>query len=211
MARLAIFLSCLFWTAVPVASDWTKGRWVDLTHAFSTETIYWPTAEAFKLDVVSHGMTEKGYFYAANNFAAAEHGGTHIDAPIHFAHGRQSVDQIPVDRLIGPAVVIDVSTKALSEPDYQVSIADFLAWEKQHGQLPEHSIVLLKTGFGRYWPDKERYMGTGQRGPDAVAALHFPGLHPDAAKWLVQHRTLKAIGLDTPSIDYGQSTLFGVR
>lgn len=208
VAALAIFIASLICSALSTATDWTKGRWVDLTHEFAAETIYWPTATTFTLDVVSHGMTEKGYFYAANNYAAAEHGGTHIDAPIHFYRGRNTVDQVPVEQLIGPAVVIDVSKKALKDPDYQIRTSDILAWEQENGELPDNSIVLLHTGFGRFWPDKKRYMGTAQRGPEAVAALHFPGLHPEAAKWLVQNRKLKAIGLDTPSIDYGQSTLF---
>jgi kynurenine formamidase len=87
-------------------------------------------------------------------------------------------------------------------------VADFEAWEKAYGQLPEGVIVLLRTGFGRYWPDRKAYMGTDERGADAVARLSFPGLHPDAARWLVAHRDVHAIGLDTPSIDYGRSSGF---
>ena len=76
------------------------------------------------------------------------------------------------------------------------------------GWLPEGAIVLLRTGYEEFWPDRVRYMGTDARGPEAVAELHFPGLHPDAARWLVTSRAINAIGLDTPSIDYGQSTHF---
>ena len=69
-------------------------------------------------------------------------------------------------------------------------------------------IVLLRTGYAARWPDRLRYLGTEERGEAAVAKLHFPGLDPTAAQWLVQHRSIKAVGIDTPSIDYGQSTHF---
>ena len=92
--------------------------------------------------------------------------------------------------------------------DYQVTVADFTAWESQHGPIPNGAIVLLRTGFAKHWPDRVKYMGTDERGAGAVAKLHFPGLHPDAARWLTLNKSIKAIGLDTPSIDYGQSTLF---
>ena len=199
------FLGC---TPKQQAPLFPKGTWVDLTHNFDENTIYWPTADDFRLDTVFAGVTDSGFYYTAFNYCAAEHGGTHLDAPIHFAKGHQTMDQIPLDRLMGNAVVIDVSAKAKGQPDYRVDVADFLAWEKEHGKLPEGVIVLLRTGFGQYWPDKIKYMGTAERGPGAIAKLHFPGLHPDAAKWLSTQRKIHAIGLDTPSIDYGQSTHF---
>lgn len=186
-----------------------SGQWVDLSYDFSPETIYWPTAEPFQLDTVFAGITEKGYYYSANKFCAAEHGGTHVDAPIHFASGGKTIDQIPLTKLIAPAVKIDVSQKAMADRDYQISVEDFNAWESQHGKIPEESIVLLQTGYGRYWPDRLKYLGTDKRGAEGVAELHFPGLHPEAAKWLVGSRRINAIGIDTASIDYGQSQLFG--
>jgi kynurenine formamidase len=190
------------------AAPFAAGRWIDLTHAFSAETLCWPTAAGFVLEEEFHGQTEKGYFYAANRYSASEHGGTHIDAPIHFAAGHKTVDQIAPDQLIGPAVVVDVSAKARQAADYQVSVADLQAWEKTHGEIPKGAILLLNTGFARHWPDAKKYLGTAEKGADAVARLHFPGLHPDAARWLVKERNLKAVGLDTASIDHGQSTLF---
>jgi kynurenine formamidase len=185
-----------------------QGKWIDLTHDFSEDTVYWPTAEGFKLESVFEGYTDKGYFYDANNYSAAEHGGTHIDSPIHFAEGKQTVDEIPLEKLIGPAIVIDVTQRALSDPDYQVGVGDFTNWESKNGPIPEGSIVLLNTGYAKYWPDRVKYMGTDNRGTEAVGDLHFPGLDPQAAKWLVEKRNINAIGLDTPSIDFGQSQLF---
>ena len=185
-----------------------SGMWVDLSHEFSSETIYWPTAKRFELEEVFAGYTEQGFYYSANNFSAAEHGGTHIDAPVHFAEGRQAVDEIPLENLIAPAVVIDLSEKVSADRDYQVRVEDFLKWEGENGNLSDGVIVLLRTGQGKKWNDPEKYLGTNDRGEEAIAGLHFPGLHPDAARWLVDNRNIKAIGLDTPSIDFGQSTVF---
>jgi kynurenine formamidase len=185
-----------------------QGRIVDLSHAFDEQTVYWPTAEPFKLEKDFEGTTEKGYYYAANRFSAAEHGGTHIDAPVHFAKDHNTVDQIPLEQLIGQGIVVDVSQKTAANPDYQVAVQDFQQWEQTNGQIPQNAIVLLRTGYGKLWPDRARYMGTDERGQQAVAKLHFPGLDPAAAQWLVSNRRVNAVGLDTPSIDYGQSTLF---
>lgn len=184
------------------------GSVVDLSHPFDATTVYWPTAEAFKLEKDFEGMTDKGYYYSAYRYSSAEHGGTHIDAPVHFAKGRNSVDAIPLSQLIGAAIVVDVTGKVEGNRDYQVTENDFRSWERRNGRIANGSIVLLRTGFGKFYPDRKNYLGTDQRGEKAVADLHFPGLHPDAARWLTRNRSIKAIGLDTPSIDYGQSTLF---
>lgn len=182
---------------------------IDLTHGFGPETIYWPTDDqGFHLDTVAKGPTEKGYFYAAHRFSGAEHGGTHLDAPVHFWETGATTDEIPLERLVGQGMVVDVSEAAFKNPDYQVTVADFEEWEKLHGPLLEDSIVLLRTGFGRYWPDRERYLGTALLGEEAIPELHFPGLHHEAAAWLRDERKIRAIGIDTASIDHGQSTNF---
>ncbi len=212
---IVVIISCLLASACatgPTQTDQnfsSTGEWVDLSHDFAADTVYWPTAEPFKLETVADGMTDKGYYYSAYQFSAAEHGGTHIDAPVHFAQGHNTVDKIPLDNLIGPAIKVDVSDKAKADRDYQVSVADFEAWESQQNmKIPDDSIVLLQTGWSAYWDDRMKYLGTEKRGAEAVAELHFPGLAPDAARWLTENRKIKAIGLDTASIDYGQSQVF---
>jgi kynurenine formamidase len=184
------------------------GEIVDLSHTYDAQTIFWPTAEGFQLRRDAEGVTPLGYYYASNSFFTSEHGGTHIDAPVHFAEGRQAVDKIPFERLIGPAVVIDVMEQSQRDGDYQVTTEDLQRFEQQHGQIPPEAIVLIRTGFASRWPSAERYLGTTERGAEGVRKLHFPGLHPDAARWIVANRPVRAIGIDTASIDYGQSTLF---
>ncbi|WP_457652273.1 cyclase family protein [Rhodocaloribacter sp.] len=192
----------------PPPAAFSDGEIIDLTYAFDENTVYWPTASGFEKTTDFEGITDAGYYYAAYSFCTAEHGGTHLDAPVHFAEGQRTTDEIPLTQLIGPAVVVDVTEQAAADRDYLVKTADFEAWEAEHGRLPDGVIVLLRTGFGRFWPDRTAYMGTDERGADAVPKLHFPGLDPEAARWLVEHRAIHAIGLDTPSIDYGQSRLF---
>ncbi len=184
------------------------GTAIDLSYPFNEETVYWPTASPFELTVEAAGQTDGGYWYAANSFRAAEHGGTHLDAPIHFAEGKRTAAEIPLDDLMGPAVVIDVSPAAADDPDYLVDLSAMEAWEAQHGAIPDRTIVLLMTGWGARWPDRSSYLGTAELGPGAVADLHFPGLDPDVAAWLVGERRVRAVGIDTASIDRGQSTEF---
>jgi kynurenine formamidase len=200
-----VLLSCFL---IPVVAQKPAGRVIDLSYAFDGDSVYWPTAETFKLETDFEGITDKGYYYSAYRFSGAEHGGTHIDAPVHFAKGRNSVDQIPLDQLMGPGLIVDVTRECAGNPDYLVSPGDFQKWERQNGKILAGSIVLLRTGYGQYYPDRKKYLGTDERGAAAVAKLHFPGLDPDAARWLTQNRAIKAIGLDTASIDRGQSTLF---
>jgi kynurenine formamidase len=200
--------SMLFAACAKPKAEFPTGKIVDLSHPFDAQTIYWPTEEGFKLEKEQAGVTDKGYYYASNKFSAPEHGGTHIDAPRHFSASGNTLDQVPLEQLMGNAILIDVTRQCDANRDYLISVDDFNTWEKQHGQIPDGAIVLLRTGFAKYWPDRVKYMGTDERGAAAVAKLHFPGLSPDAARWITASRSIKAIGLDTPSIDYGQSTLF---
>ncbi|HMQ59172.1 MAG TPA: cyclase family protein [Flavilitoribacter sp.] len=185
------------------------GTWLDMTYSFSASTLYWPNNKiGFELDTMSHGISPGGYFYASNQFCAPEHGGTHLDAPIHFAENGFTSDQIPLTSLMGSAVVVDVSANAAQNRDYLAGVADFEAWEAGNGQIPDNAVVLIRTGYGKFYPDPLTYFGTDKKGEEAVADLHFPGLDPAAAEWMVANRKIKAVGLDTPSIDYGQSTDF---
>jgi kynurenine formamidase len=185
-----------------------KGQWVDLTHDLAEDSVFWPTADGFRHRTASYGPTPGGWFYSSYDIQLSEHGGTHLDAPIHFAEGRQTADQIPLDRLIGQAAVIDVSAKSAANRDYLFTVEDVTEWERLNGRLPDGAIVLFHTGYGRFWPDRKAYMGTDERGPEAVAKLHFPGLSGDLARFLANERKVAAVGLDTPSLDHGQSKDF---
>jgi kynurenine formamidase len=187
----------------------TLGAVVDLTHPFDADTIYWPSdPEGFVLERGTEGRTEAGYWYAAHRMRLAEHGGTHLDAPNHFHEGGSSAERVPLDRLVAPAVVVDVREACAKDADHAIGVADLERFEAAHGRIPDGSALLLHTGFAARWPDRARYLGTDERGGEATKKLHFPGLDPAAARWLVTERRIAAIGLDTASIDPGTSRLF---
>lgn len=192
------------------APDLDGYRVVDLTHAYNEETVYWPTAASrFELERLEYGATEAGYFYSANAFATPEHGGTHIDAPIHFAEGGRALDEVPVEQLMGPAVVIDVSAAAAGDPGYRLTPGDVRAFERRHGRIQPGTIVLLRTDWSRFWPDPERYLGPSA--PADASDLRFPSYGAEAARMLVEDRGVAALGVDAASIDYGPSTEFMVH
>jgi kynurenine formamidase len=192
------------------AQDLDLGRYrlVDLTHAYDADTVFWPAPPThFSLEQIHFGETPAGFFYAANRFCLPEHGGTHLDAPIHFARDRETLEQVPLERLIGPVVVIDVSAKAAEQRDYRVTPGDVAAFEARHGRIERGTRVLVRTGWSRHWPDATAYLG---HATDA-SKLHFPSYGEQAARLLVEERGVALLGIDTASIDYGPSADFPVH
>lgn len=185
-------------------------RVVDLTWPFDEHTLYWPTSpSAFELKQLYHGPTAGGWFLATNALCTPEHGGTHLDAPIHFAEGKQTADRIPLERLMGEAVVIDVAAKAAKDPDYRLTPDDVRAFEAAHGRIPPAALVLLRTGWGARWPDRKAYFGDDT--PGDASKLHFPSYGAEAARLLVEEREVAVLGVDTASIDHGPSKDFPVH
>jgi kynurenine formamidase len=196
--------------AAAQAVDLARYRVVDLTHAFGPSTLFWPTATTgFTHEQLSYGPTPGGWFYSSYAYAAPEHGGTHLDAPIHFNRDGITSDRIPVEQFIGPAVVIDISGQAANDPDYRLTRADVMAWETSHGRIPRGAIVVLRTGWAARWPDARRYLGDDT--PGDASRLHFPSFGEDAARLLVTERQVAALGADVASIDYGASKDFIVH
>jgi kynurenine formamidase len=189
--------------------DLTRYELVDLSHSYSAATLYWPTSpSAFELKPIHVGPTPAGFFYSAYTFATPEHGGTHLDAPVHFDAKGISVERIPLDRLVGPAVVLDVSAKAAADPDYRLTLADIEAFEADHGSIAPGTIVLLRTGWSARWGDRKAYFGDDT--PNDATKLHFPGYGVEG-RLLVEERQVAALGVDSPSVDYGPSQDFPVH
>lgn len=218
MLRSTLIFSCVLGLLVTSAQqgsaqaiDLASAELVDLTHSYSAKTLYWPTPPGgqFELKEISYGPTPQGYFYSAYSLSTPEHGGTHLDAPIHFAEKGVTADKIPLTRLVAPAVVIDVSAQAARNRDYQLTVADIQAFEAKHGKIAPGTIVLLRTDWSRHWPNAKEYLGDDKQG--SAAKLSFPAYGNESARFLVEQRKVAALGVDTASIDYGRSTDFMVH
>ncbi|HJZ11957.1 MAG TPA: cyclase family protein [Acidobacteriota bacterium] len=204
MAR--IFIILVFLASSAEGQDFMGKKIIDLTYSFNEQTIYWPTAKSFQHEKVAWGKGSAGFWYTSANICASEHGGTHLDAPIHFAQDKWTNDQIPVERLVGPVLVIDITEACKSNPDYQLQVEDIRRWEENNGPISPDSIVLIRTGWGKFWPDKKNYLGNDK--PGDATDLHFPGFSKAAAEFLVKERSIKGAGLDTASLDPGTSQDF---
>ena len=178
---------------------------VDLTWPLNDKNGFWPGDgyKPFELKTIAT-LEKDGVLSKA--FSMPEHLGTHIDAPNHFEPNQPSVAEIDPKLLIGPGVVIDIAAKAEVDNDTMLTAKDIAAWEKEHGAIPQGAIVMVHTGWGRHWKSYVRY-----KNQDATGGLHFPGFSGEAAKWLVDKRKIRGIGIDTLSIDRGQSKKFEVH
>lgn len=214
-AKQYIFLIATFLILAAVNNldaEGLKEKMLDMTFPFDQEAIYWPGEKTFNLTRGGWGTTEQGYWYAAGEYGAAEHGGTHVDAPIHFSENGRTIDQILLKEWTGKAVKIDVTKKCERDRDYLLAVDDIKGWEKKYGKIPSGAWVIMYTGLDtRYYPDRNKVLGTDITGRDAITHLTFPGFSPESAEFLVKERDIRGIAIDTPSIDYGKSKDFKVH
>lgn len=154
----------------------------------------------FSLEEVS-AYNDPGPFWRHNNIHTGEHIGTHLDAPIHWISGRDGddVSQIPVDRLIGPAAVIDLTDKVAADPDYLLSVADVQEWEATNGTLPTGAWLLLRTGWEARGGTQEEFLNADDTGS------HTPGVSVECAEWLATTRSITGLGVETVGVDAGMA------
>jgi kynurenine formamidase len=184
---------------------------VDLSYAYDETTLYWPTSpSSFELTELARGPAEGGYFYSAYSFSTPEHGGTHLDAPIHFSETCRTAGEVPVRQLVAPGIVIDMSKAAGEDADARLDSETVRAWEVRNGPISQGTIVILRTGWGPRWAQGAKaYLGDDA--PGDASNLHFPGYGEEAARFLVEERRVGALGIDTASIDHGPSKDFIVH
>ena len=180
-----------------------RTRVLDLSYAISDKLVPWPGDKRVFEAKVNASIEKDGYY--TRSFWMLEHYGTHMDAPVHFPPGKTPVDQVPTERLFGPAVVIDVRAEAQTDTDYRLTVERIERWEKAHGRIPAGAIVLLRTGWASRWPDAKKYQNT-----DAAGVMHFPGFSLEAVRLLIA-RQISGLGIDTLSVDYGPSKDFSVH
>ncbi len=181
-----------------------RGRNVmGLSHVLTPQFPVWPGFTPIEITTVkSH---DKDGFYA-NTWTIFEHNGTHVDAPIHFVKGKWSADEIPDEALVAPAVVIHIHDRASADPDTAVTVDNLKAWETKHGRIPAGAAVLMHSGWEVRANDQAAY-----RNADAQNVMRFPGLSKEAAEFLVKERSIAGIGVDTLSLDPGNSKDFAAH
>ena len=192
------------------APDLATARVVDLTHAFDRETIYWPTSpSAFELKSLADGRTPGGWFYRSNAFCTPEHGGTHLDAPSHFAEKGRTADEIPVRQLIARAAVIDVRARGGRgrRLPFDSRRREGLGESPRGDPGGDHRSPADR--MERTWPNRKAYLGDDT--PSDASKLHFPSYGKASAEYLVHERKVGALGVDTASIDAGASKDFIVH
>jgi len=191
--------------ATPVASPDASvvSGIVDLTYTMTPDIPVWPGNEPFQAEPVKT-FANDGFY--AQKVSFWEHTGTHLDAPAHFHDGADTAELLPVENFVAPVAVIDISSRAAEDPDAALMVDDIMAWEAQYGELPSGVFVAMYSGWGARFEDAEAFVNL-----DADGVQHYPGMHPDAAAFLVEQRSIVGIGVDTLSQDPGNSTDFGTH
>src|SRR3954469_8391104 len=182
-----------------------KPKVVDLTHTLGPKSPDWEGTEKRPFEARDLATFDKnGYF--TRYISLQEHFSTHIDAPAHFSQHGWTVDQIPPDHLVAPLVVIDIAKQSAANPDYTLTVADIATWEKSHGKIPAGAVVEVFTGWTSRWDSMKDY-----RNADAKGTMHFPGYSVAAAQFLVEQRSVYGLGIDTLSVDPGNSSDYPVH
>ncbi|WP_030918970.1 cyclase family protein [Streptosporangium amethystogenes] len=177
---------------------------VDLTAPLSSETPILRLPEPFgntvpfTLKEISR-YDDRGPAWYWNDIVTGEHTGTHFDAPVHWVTGKdgEDVSQVPVDRLIAPAVVLDFAAEAAGDADFLLEIAHVKAWEEANGPLPEGGWLLYRTGWDARSHDQERFLNANETGP------HTPGVSVECARWLAEETSIAGLGVETVGTDAG--------
>ena len=185
-------------------------RWIDCSVPVHAERPGWPGDEPFRYEETE--TIQGGAEANCARMSLSVHFGTHVDAPIHFYEQGKTIDQVPLGEWFGPAVKIDVTAQCDANRDFRLGVSHIERFERKHGKIPDRAWVVMYTGIGtRHYPDAVKLLGTAKQGPEAVAELHFPGFSLEAAEFLLRERRITGIAIDTPSIDYGQSSDFPVH
>lgn len=174
---------------------------VDLTQPMPEAIPLWPGDPDYEIEPWAT-YDEDGYFI--NRISIGEHSATHWGTPNTFIEGATSADQVPVEKLVVPAVVIDVREQVQQSEDYRLTLDDLQAWEQEHGQIPAGSVAILFTGWQDRWANPATFINQ-----DAEGVLHWPGFGTDTAEFLIEQRQIVGLGTDTHGADPGNDENFG--
>ena len=176
------------------------GSVVDLTHTLTPD---FPTFDGVPGIAMEKTVAFDESGYQLFQLDIAEHSGTHIDAPLHFTADGTSVDELDPATLICPLCIVDISAKAAEEANAMVDLEDLEAWISANGEIPAGACVAMHSG----WADK---VGDASYRNDSDGNFAFPGFSLAASEALAE-RGVAAIGVDTLSLDPGNSADFAVH
>ncbi|XP_038074373.1 isatin hydrolase-like [Patiria miniata] len=189
-----------------------KGELLDMSFSFDGNSLSYPGLGFFELTSQYRGPLNAIPWVEYNNILSPEHVGTHMDAPIHVSEGKLHIDEIPLSRFTCPAVRIDITEKTKLDRDYGMTVQDLQDWEEVYGKIPDDCLLFVYTGWGAFYPDRLAYQGTTRNDTfldeQGKSLVHSPGVAPEAATWLLENRKISGLGLDAPSLDIGQDTVF---
>ena len=178
------------------------GKVTDLTHRFTAGFPVYTGDEPTRRTIKNY--TPDGFY--SQEWTFGEHSGTHLDAPGHFVQGKKLADDLNPQDLLAPAAVVDISRRAASNPDAEVTPDDLRNYERRHGRIPDGAVVFMNSGWASKVNDDAAFKGT-----DASGGYHFPGFGIEAVELLLTRRKIRGIGVDTLSLDPGNSTTFAVH
>ena len=179
-----------------LAATLRKRRFVDLTHGFSPET---PCAPGLpSATFTTFADFSRGDAYQTHEYRVAGQFGTHVDPPCHFHAGAMTLDQIPVQEMVAPLVVLDIEQEVARDPDHQVTRATLARWEAAHGPVPEGAFVALRSGWSKRWPDQQAMLNR-----DSAGRRRSPGWGMEVLRVLFEERRITACGHETIDTDRG--------
>ncbi|KAL1494444.1 hypothetical protein ABEB36_010042 [Hypothenemus hampei] len=197
----------LFWFLIVFVSSQGNCEKIiqDLTWSFGNDTIYWPGQRPFNF-TKQQTVAESKYMYSVNEFCAAEHGGTHFDAPYHFYQNGLKVSEIDGFRLFGKGALVNLTDESEKlGRNVRLTVAHLQDWESKNGPFENGTILLVAFGRSKLWTNRSQYLDLEGE------SLNFPGISNEAAQWIVDKGTFYGVGLDTPSIDPGNTTDYFVH
>lgn len=172
------------------------GRLVDLTHVFREDFALYAGSPTENARETVRNFAQHGFY--GQQWTFWEHTATHMDVPGHFVEGRRTSEQIALEELIRPIVVVDIAERAAGNPDAEVTVDDLRRWERRHGRIPKGALVAMDSGWAARAADADAFIND----------MHFPGFAGEATQWLIDNRKIGGIGVDTLSLDNGPSASF---
>uniref|UniRef100_A0A131YUH4 Kynurenine formamidase n=1 Tax=Rhipicephalus appendiculatus TaxID=34631 RepID=A0A131YUH4_RHIAP len=181
----------------PPSTSWAGRRVVDLSFSYNDRTVYWDEDGRFRINATVQSNDVEDWVLL-DEFSTPTHGGTHMDAPRHFSKIGWSASEIPLDRLLMvPIALIDVQAEAARNASYLMPLAEVLRWEAQNGPLPNNCLLLIRSGWSKYYNNRNAFYGTDQYG-----LRHFPAIEPATVEFLTRQRNLAGVGIETASVDF---------